>query len=28
MDLAAIGRLFSRLADNHATRMDALGLSA
>jgi len=28
MDLAAIGRLFSRLAENHAKRMDALGLSA
>ncbi len=28
MDLAAIGRLFSRLAENHAERMDALGLDA
>ncbi len=28
MDLAAIGRLFSRLAENHAKRMDALGLDA
>ena len=28
MDLAAIGRLFTRLAENHAKRMDALGLDA
>ena len=28
MDLAAIGRLFARLAENHSMRMDALGLAA
>ncbi len=28
MDLAAIGRLFTRLTENHASRMEALGLSA
>jgi hypothetical protein len=28
MDLAAIGRLFTRLTENHAKRMDALGLAA
>lgn len=28
MDLAAIGRLFARLAESHAKRMDALGLDA
>lgn len=28
MDLAAIGRLFTRLTENHAQRMSALGLSA
>ena len=28
MDLAAIGRLFTRLTENHAERMEALGLSA
>ncbi|MGZ4438564.1 MAG: ferritin-like fold-containing protein [Nocardioides sp.] len=28
MDLAAIGRLFTRLTENHAQRMAALGLSA
>jgi hypothetical protein len=28
MDLAAIGRLFTRLAENHAKRMDDLGLDA
>ena len=28
MDLAAIGRLFARLTENHAKRMEALGLSA
>jgi hypothetical protein len=27
MDLAAIGRLFARLAENHSMRMDALGLA-
>jgi hypothetical protein len=28
MDLAAIGRLFTRLTDNHSQRMETLGLSA
>lgn len=28
MDLAAIGRLFTRLTENHSKRMEALGLSA
>jgi hypothetical protein len=28
MDLAAIGRLFTRLTENHSRRMEALGLSA
>ena len=28
MDLAAIGRLFTRLTENHSQRMEALGLSA
>ena len=28
MDLAAIGRLFTRLTDNHSKRMETLGLSA
>lgn len=28
MDLAAIGRLFTRLAENHTARMDALGLAS
>ena len=28
LDLAAIGRLFTRLTENHAKRMEALGLSA
>jgi hypothetical protein len=28
MDLAAIGRLFTRLAENHSRRMEALGLAA
>jgi hypothetical protein len=28
MDLAAIGRLFTRLTENHAKRMEALGLAA
>lgn len=28
MDLAAIGRMFTRLTENHAKRMDALGLAA
>jgi hypothetical protein len=28
LDLAAIGRLFARLAENHSERMEALGLSA
>jgi hypothetical protein len=28
MDLAAIGRLFTRLTENHSERMDALGLAA
>jgi hypothetical protein len=28
MDLAAIGRLFTRLAENHSQRMEALGLAA
>jgi len=28
MDLAAIGRLFNRLTENHCRRMEALGLSA
>ena len=28
MDLAAIGRLFTRLTENHAKRMEALGLTA
>ena len=28
MDLAAIGRLFTRLTENHAERMEALGLAA
>jgi hypothetical protein len=28
MDLAAIGRLFTRLTENHSSRMEALGLSA
>ncbi len=28
MDLAAIGRLFTRLTENHSQRMDALGLAA
>src|SRR3954451_10771495 len=28
MDLAAIGRLFTRLTENHCRRMEALGLSA
>lgn len=28
MDLAAIGRVFARLTENHAKRMDALGLTA
>ena len=28
LDLAAIGRLFTRLTENHAKRMDALGLAA
>jgi hypothetical protein len=28
MDLAAIGRMFTRLTDNHTKRMAALGLSA
>ncbi|MFT4008459.1 MAG: ferritin-like fold-containing protein [Nocardioidaceae bacterium] len=28
MDLAAIGRLFTRLTDNHTARMDALGLAS
>jgi hypothetical protein len=28
MDLAAIGRLFARLAENHSQRMEALGLAA
>ncbi|HYO41304.1 MAG TPA: ferritin-like fold-containing protein [Nocardioidaceae bacterium] len=28
MDLAAIGRLFTRLTENHSARMDALGLAA
>ena len=28
MDLAAIGRLFTRLTENHSVRMEALGLSA
>jgi hypothetical protein len=28
MDLAAIGRLFTRLTENHAKRMDALGLAS
>jgi hypothetical protein len=28
LDLAAIGRLFARLAENHSKRMEALGLSA
>ena len=27
MDLAAIGRMFTRLTENHAARMDALGLA-
>ena len=28
LDLAAIGRLFTRLTENHSSRMEALGLSA
>ena len=28
MDLAAIGRMFTRLTENHARRMDALGLAS
>ena len=28
MDLAAIGRLFTRLTENHSERMETLGLSA
>jgi hypothetical protein len=28
MDLAAIGRMFTRLTENHAQRMSALGLAA
>jgi hypothetical protein len=28
MDLAAIGRLFTRLTDNHSQRMETLGLAA
>ena len=28
LDLAAIGRLFTRLTENHAKRMEALGLAA
>jgi len=28
MDLAAIGRLFTRLTENHTTRMESLGLDA
>jgi hypothetical protein len=28
MDLAAIGRMFARLTENHAKRMAALGLSS
>ena len=28
LDLAAIGRLFTRLTENHSARMEALGLSA
>ncbi|MGZ4535991.1 MAG: ferritin-like fold-containing protein, partial [Nocardioidaceae bacterium] len=28
MDLAAIGRLFARLTDNHNKRMEALGLDS
>jgi hypothetical protein len=28
MDLAAIGRLFTRLTENHSQRMEALGLAA
>ena len=28
MDLAAIGRMFTRLTENHAKRMEALGLSS
>jgi hypothetical protein len=28
MDLAAIGRMFARLTENHARRMDALGLAS
>jgi len=28
LDLAAIGRLFTRLTENHSERMDALGLAA
>ena len=27
MDLAAIGRLFTRLTENHSQRMESLGLS-
>jgi hypothetical protein len=27
LDLAAIGRLFTRLTENHSRRMDALGLA-
>jgi hypothetical protein len=28
MDLAAIGRLFTRLTENHSARMEKLGLAA
>jgi hypothetical protein len=28
MDLAAIGRMFARLTENHTKRMGALGLQA
>jgi hypothetical protein len=28
LDLAAIGRLFTRLTENHSARMESLGLSA